>query len=100
MEDTQTLHEHMRRGGVTLYEPSQESDSCGIGFVAQMHNKASHKIVRQGLELLCNLTHRGAVGANPDEGDGVGMLTHIPHRLLHDELGDTLPPQKDTMALP
>ena len=93
MEDTQTLHEHMRRGGVTLYEPSQESDSCGIGFVAQMHNKASHKIVRQGLELLCNLTHRGAVGANPDEGDGVGMLTHIPHRLLHDELGDALPPR-------
>lgn len=91
------LSREERKGGVCLYEPSREKDSCGIGLVAHIRNRVSHDIVRQGIGLLCNLTHRGAVGANPDEGDGVGMLTHIPDLLLRATCPQDkqLPPQGD-----
>ena len=62
-----------------LYDPDKEHDSCGVGFVANMHNAKSHDIVRMGLEILLNLNHRGATGADPKAGDGCGMLTQIPH---------------------
>jgi glutamate synthase domain-containing protein 1 len=57
-----------------LYSPQNEHDACGVGFVANMHNKKSHDIVEMGLNILLNLDHRGAVGADPKAGDGCGML--------------------------
>jgi len=65
-----------------LYNPAHEKDACGIGFVANIHNKKSHKIIQNGLEILRNLEHRGAVGADPKAGDGVGLLIQIPHEFL------------------
>src|ERR1700729_1476499 len=62
-----------------LYDPSKEHDSCGVGFVADMRNRKSHGIVEKGLQILVNLDHRGAVGADPSLGDGCGVLTQIPH---------------------
>jgi glutamate synthase (NADPH/NADH) large chain len=67
-----------------LYDPSREHDSCGVGFVANIKGRKSHDIVRQGLEVLVNLDHRGAVGADPLVGDGAGCLIQIPDRLFRD----------------
>lgn len=60
-----------------LYNPHNEHDACGVGFIAQMKGIKSHKIVEDGLAMLENLTHRGAVGADP-MGDGAGVLVQIP----------------------
>ena len=65
-----------------LYDPAQEHDACGVGFVVNMHGEKSHEIVRSGLEILVNLTHRGACGCDPLTGDGAGILTQIPHEFL------------------
>ena len=62
-----------------LYDPTLEHDSCGVGFIVDMHNRASHNIIRQGLELIGNLEHRGALGADPETGDGCGIMIQIPH---------------------
>ncbi|MFQ5519671.1 MAG: glutamate synthase subunit alpha, partial [Mariprofundus sp.] len=62
-----------------LYDPNNEHDACGVGFVANIHNKKSHDIVEKGLEILERLTHRGASGADVREGDGAGILLQIPH---------------------
>ncbi len=67
-----------------LYDPRNEHDSCGVGFVADIKGRKSHAIVSQGLELLINLDHRGAVGADPLVGDGAGCLIQIPDLLLRD----------------
>ena len=61
-----------------LYDSRNEHDACGIGFVANLKGVKSHKIVQQGLQILCNITHRGAVGADPKAGDGAGILVQIP----------------------
>src|SRR6478609_5625528 len=77
-----------------LYNPGNEHDSCGVGFVADMKNRKSHSIVAMGLQILLNLDHRGAVGADPKAGDGCGMLVQIPHRFFQEEcsaLGIALP---------
>ncbi|HVI50345.1 MAG TPA: glutamate synthase large subunit [Candidatus Sulfotelmatobacter sp.] len=68
-----------------LYDPKNEHDACGVGFVADIKNRATHKIVRQGLEILTNLTHRGAVGADPLAGDGAGILIQLPDAFLRAE---------------
>ena len=65
-----------------LYDPQQEHDACGVGFVVQMHGKRSHDIVKKGLKILENLTHRGACGCDPLTGDGAGILMQIPHEFL------------------
>ncbi len=70
-----------------LYDPSYEKDSCGVGFIADMKNRKTHAIVQQGLQILHNLDHRGAVGADPKLGDGCGILTQIPHRFFKEECG-------------
>jgi len=70
-----------------LYDPRQERDACGVGFVAHIKGKQNHDMVRQGLQILENLTHRGAVGADPLAGDGAGILLQIPDRFLRDEMG-------------
>lgn len=81
-----------------LYDPRNEHDACGVGFVAHIKGQKSHAIVRQGLDLLTNLTHRGAVGADPCAGDGAGILLQIPDGFLRAEclkLGITLPESGD-----
>jgi len=65
-----------------LYDPKHEHDACGVGFVAHIKNRKSHGIVQQGLEILLRLTHRGAAGADPREGDGAGILIQIPDDFL------------------
>ena len=70
-----------------LYDPANEHDGCGVGFVADMKNRKSHRIVEQGLEILANLDHRGAVGGDPTMGDGCGILVQIPHRFFAEECG-------------
>src|SRR5688572_24238647 len=65
-----------------LYRPDKEHDSCGVGFVVNLNDSKSHKIVADGLQILLNLTHRGATGYDPKLGDGAGMLTQLPHRLF------------------
>ncbi|MDR3352228.1 MAG: hypothetical protein LBO00_04300, partial [Zoogloeaceae bacterium] len=78
-----------------LYDPAQEHDACGVGFVAHMKGRKSHSIVEQGLLILRNLDHRGAVGADPQMGDGAGILIQVPDQLYREEMekqGVTLPP--------
>jgi glutamate synthase (NADPH/NADH) large chain len=65
-----------------LYDPKREHDACGVGFVADLKARPSHKIVEHGLQILENLTHRGATGADPLAGDGAGILVQIPHAFL------------------
>ena len=67
-----------------LYDPRNEHDSCGIGFVANIKGRKSHDIIRRGLQILVNLDHRGAVGADPLVGDGAGCLIQMPDALLRD----------------
>jgi len=68
-----------------LYDPFFEHDACGVGFLANIDGKRSHDIVRQGFEVMVNLTHRGACGCDPETGDGCGMLVQLPHRLFAEE---------------
>ncbi len=65
-----------------LYDPANEHDACGVGFVVNMHGRKSHRIVRQGLEVLENLTHRGACGCDPLTGDGAGILVQMPQEFF------------------
>ncbi|MFA5929180.1 MAG: glutamate synthase central domain-containing protein, partial [Candidatus Margulisiibacteriota bacterium] len=62
-----------------LYDPANEHDSCGIGFVADIKGKKSYEIIQRGLDVLVNMTHRGAEGADNRSGDGAGILMQIPH---------------------
>ncbi len=78
-----------------LYDPRNEHDACGVGFVAHIKGKRSHTIVQQGLAILRNLDHRGAVGADELMGDGAGILIQIPDQLYREEFrakGIELPP--------
>ena len=78
-----------------LYDPSFEHDACGIGFVANINGQKSHEIIVKGIQVLINLTHRGACGCDPETGDGAGVLIQIPHKFFTHEcskLGFTLPP--------
>jgi glutamate synthase (NADPH) large chain len=78
-----------------LYDPRNEHDSCGVGFVANIKGRKSHELIRNGLQILLNLDHRGAVGADPLVGDGAGCLIQIPDKLLRDWAGKNnvhLPP--------
>ena len=78
-----------------LYDSKFEHDACGVGMIANIKGKRSHSIVLKGLEILKNLTHRGAVGADLLQGDGAGILLQIPDELYRDEMlqqGITLPP--------
>ena len=70
-----------------LYDPRNEHDACGVGFVADIHNRRSHGIIEKGLRILANIEHRGAVGADPKAGDGAGLLMQIPHEFFVAEAG-------------
>ncbi len=77
-----------------LYDPRQEHDACGVGFVANIEGQKSHEIVMKGVQILINLTHRGACGCDPQTGDGAGILIQIPHTFFDREcarLGFSLP---------
>src|ERR671918_1986612 len=77
-----------------LYDPAHEHDSCGVGFVVDIEGRKSHAIVRQALQVLINLLHRGACGCEPNTGDGAGILVQRPDRFLRREcarLGVSLP---------
>ena len=77
-----------------LYSPEQEHDACGVGVVADIKGRKSHKTIEEGLQVLINLGHRGAVGSDPETGDGAGILIQTPHRLFRIEsqrLGFELP---------
>src|SRR5438270_13655077 len=81
-----------------LYDLSLEKDSCGVGFIANIKGKKSHQIIADALSILCNLEHRGAVGADPRAGDGAGILVQIPHKFfvkIADRLGFKLPKPGD-----
>jgi len=67
-----------------LYDPKNEHDACGVGFVADLKGRKSHQIIEYGLQILENLTHRGAAGADPRDGDGAGMLLQIPHAFFEE----------------
>jgi glutamate synthase (NADPH/NADH) large chain len=75
-----------------LYDPAFEHDSCGVGFVVDMHGRQSHRMVQLGLGTLCNLDHRGATNAEANVGDGAGLLVQVPDRFLRQEVGFELPP--------
>jgi glutamate synthase (NADPH/NADH) large chain len=77
-----------------LYDPAHEHDACGIGFVASIRCQKSHDIILKGIQVLINLTHRGACGCDPETGDGAGILIQIPHKFFVREcatLGFNLP---------
>ena len=77
-----------------LYDPALDKDSCGVGFIADIKGRKSHQLIEDGLRILCNLEHRGAVGADPRMGDGAGILVQIPHKFFAKkttELGIKLP---------
>jgi glutamate synthase (NADPH/NADH) large chain len=78
----QTREHTWRPAAEGLYDPALEKDSCGVGFIANIKGKKSHQIVADALNILCNLEHRGAVGADPRFGDGAGILVQIPHRFF------------------
>jgi glutamate synthase domain-containing protein 2/glutamate synthase domain-containing protein 1/glutamate synthase domain-containing protein 3 len=76
-------HQHQQAGGLPpaqgLYDPANEHDACGLGFVASIRGEKSHAIVEKGIEVLTHLEHRGACGCDPETGDGAGVLIQIPH---------------------
>ncbi len=77
-----------------LYDPANEHDACGLGFIAHIKGRKNHAIIQQGLEILHNLSHRGATGADPLQGDGAGILIQLPDAFLRracGKLGITLP---------
>jgi glutamate synthase (NADPH/NADH) large chain len=74
-----------RREKQGLYDPAFEHDACGVGLVADIRGRKSHKIIEQALEVLINLGHRGACGADPRTGDGAGVLIQTPHEFLAQE---------------
>jgi glutamate synthase domain-containing protein 2/glutamate synthase domain-containing protein 1/glutamate synthase domain-containing protein 3 len=74
-----------------LYDPAYEHDACGVGFVARIDGERTHKIVEEGVQILCNLEHRGAVGGDQKTGDGAGMLLQMPHKFFTRVLPFSLP---------
>ena len=77
---------------VGLYDPGYEHDACGVAFVARLSGEPSHETVQRAITALENLEHRGAAGADPNTGDGAGMLLQMPDELLRGLIGADLPP--------
>ena len=77
-----------------LFDPNSEYDACGVGFIVNIKGKKSHDIVRQGIQILENLAHRGACGCDPETGDGAGILIQMPDVFLRKEM------QKQDITLP
>src|SRR3982751_4051284 len=75
-----------------LYDGLHEHDACGVAFVATLTGQASHDIVAKAITALRNLEHRGATGAEPDSGDGAGILLGVPDTFFREVVGFPLPP--------
>ncbi|MEP6851521.1 MAG: glutamate synthase large subunit [bacterium] len=80
-------------GPVGLYDPDEESDACGVAFLADLHGRADHRLVEQALVALQNMDHRGAAGAEPSSGDGAGITVALPDDFLRAVSGLALPPR-------
>jgi len=77
-----------------LYDPRNEHDACGIGFIVNLNAERSHEIIMKGIQILVNLSHRGASGSDPKTGDGAGITVQVPHKFFQKEctrLGFPLP---------
>ncbi|HWG01047.1 MAG TPA: hypothetical protein VG164_04265, partial [Trebonia sp.] len=74
-----------------LYDSRFEHDACGVGFVADLSARGGHDVVASALRVLCNLEHRGAAGADPETGDGAGILTQIPDEFFRSVTEFALP---------
>ena len=74
-----------------LYNPRQEHDACGVGFIVKVDGNKSHEIVEKGIQILCNLEHRGAIGGDGKTGDGAGMLVQIPDTFFRKQVSFSLP---------
>ena len=98
MADTYQFKDLPRPSKQGLYDPRFEHEACGVGLVANINGIKSHEVITQGLEVLINLGHRGACGADPETGDGAGLLVQMPHEFFArecDGLGIALPEQGD-----
>lgn len=84
---------HRSPGPIGLYDPANEHDACGVAFVVDMHGRRSRDIVDKAITALLNLEHRGAAGAEPNSGDGAGILIQIPDRFFRAVAGFELPPE-------
>ena len=84
--DTRAIRPAGTKGTKGLYDPAHEHDACGVGMICSIRNEKSRQIVLDGLQILCNLEHRGAVGADPKAGDGAGILIQIPHQFFAEEM--------------
>lgn len=89
MQPLAAIGDKMKAQG--LYDPQNEHDACGVGFVLNMDGNREHGIVEKGVKVLCNLLHRGATGADKSTGDGAGLLVQIPDKFFKKSLGMNLP---------
>jgi len=83
-----------------LYDSRFEHDACGVGFVADLAARGGHDVVASALRVLCNLEHRGAAGADPDTGDGAGILTQLPDAFFREVTGFSLPEVGGVLEIP
>src|SRR5438309_8216002 len=88
---TRWAHMDGRPAQQGMYDPRNEHDACGVGFVATLTGEPSHALVEQALTVLRNLEHRGATGSEPDSGDGAGILLQVPDAFLREAAGFELP---------
>ncbi|MET8796251.1 glutamate synthase large subunit [Nocardia sp. NPDC004568] len=84
---------HRSPGPIGLYDPANEHDACGVAFVGDMHGRRSRDIVDKAITALLNLEHRGAAGAEPNSGDGAGILIQVPDRFFRAVVDFDLPPE-------
>jgi glutamate synthase (ferredoxin) len=83
------MKDHLGPSRQGLYDPAHEHESCGVGFIVDLKGRKSHQIVRDGVQILLNLEHRGACGAEKNTGDGAGILIQVPHKFLVDAAAAT-----------
>ena len=76
-----------------LYHPRYEKDACGVGFITSIYGEQSHQIIQDSIQILKNMEHRGAAGADPKVGDGAGILIDIPHKFFEKVCDFDLPEQ-------
>lgn len=72
-----------------LYDPRNEHDACGIGFIVNVNAERSHETIMKGIQILVNLAHRGASGSDPKTGDGAGITIQIPHKFFCKRMWET-----------
>lgn len=77
-----------------LYRPEFEHDACGIGLYAHLKGEATHSIVKKGLQMLCQLDHRGGQGSDPYTGDGAGLMVQLPDAFFRKNCKDFALPEK------